>query len=431
MKRTPGLPSEADHRLGTILCGKYRLDSVLGVGGMATVYAATHRNQAELAIKILHGELDADPSVRTRFLREAYAANSVKHRSVVKIVDDDVAEDGSAFLVMERLHGAPADELLWRGGGALNLHAAVAIVDELLDVLAAAHAQGVIHRDVKPANVFVTTDGEVKVLDFGIARIRETLMNDLSLTGGAILGTPAYMAPEQALPGVTEIDERTDVWGTGATLFTLLSGENVHDGDSTMALLRKAASERGRSLAEVAPRVPRAIVEVVDCALAFENERRWATAREMQTALRAAYRLHFRRSPSETNLAALLDAPPSSETPTRKRVVRGIAQTSREGGHAKQEPPSPAPGGKETPSSRTSIPIAVDRSSTRPSLRARSRSVWAAGGIVAVGLAAWVGGCPASPRHTLENETATSPPRTPDATPLPAEAGASPLATTD
>ena len=82
----------------------------------------------------------------------------------------------------------------------MNLHAAVAIVDELLDVLAAAHAQGVIHRDVKPANVFVTTDGEVKVLDFGIARIRETLMNDLSLTGGAILGTPAYMAPEQALP---------------------------------------------------------------------------------------------------------------------------------------------------------------------------------------------------------------------------------------
>ena len=253
-------------------------------------------------------------------------------------------------------------------------------MDELLDVLAAAHAQGVIHRDVKPANVFVTTDGEVKVLDFGIARIRETLMNDLSLTGGAILGTPAYMAPEQALPGVTEIDERTDVWGTGATLFTLLSGENVHDGDSTMALLRKAASERGRSLAEVAPRVPRAIVEVVDCALAFENERRWATAREMQTALRAAYRLHFRRSPSETNLAALLDAPPSSETPTRKRVVPGTVQTSRGGGHARQEPPSPAPGGKETRSSRTSIPIAVDRTSTRPSLRVRSRSVWAAGG---------------------------------------------------
>ncbi len=200
MQEDWSVASEAEEQLGTVLCGKYRLDSILGVGGMATVYAATHRNQAELAIKVLHDELGLDPAVRTRFLREAYAANSVKHRSVVKIVDDDVAEDGSAFLVMERLEGAAVEDLRVRRGGTLNLHLAVGVIEQLLDVLAAAHGQGIVHRDVKPGNLFVTHHGELKVLDFGIARIRETLANGLSLTGaGAIIGTPAYVAAGASL----------------------------------------------------------------------------------------------------------------------------------------------------------------------------------------------------------------------------------------
>jgi serine/threonine-protein kinase len=313
--------ADAQVRIGTILCGKYRLDAVIGVGGMATVYAATHRNRAELAIKILHHDLASEPGVRTRFLLEACSANSVKHQGVVKVVDDDVAEDGSAFLVMDRLKGSTAEELRERRGGKLGLHAAVAIVDQLLEVLAAAHAEGIVHRDVKPANLFVTTHGEVKVLDFGIARTREALPNDLCVTGAAtIMGTPTYMAPEQALPGMTEIDERTDLWAAGATLFALVSGHTVHEGETAGDVVFKAATEPGRSLASVAPATPCAIAEVVDCALSFEKSARWGSADEMRTALRAAYRLHFGRAPSRTSLAVLRD-PAASEVDSADTLV--------------------------------------------------------------------------------------------------------------
>ena len=153
------------------------------------------------------------------------------------------------FLVMERLRGIGVEELRERAGGTVGLTAAVGIVEQLLDVLAAAHAQGIVHRDVKPGNLFVTGEGEVKVLDFGIARIRAVVANDLSLTGAAtIMGTPTFMAPEQALPGMAEIDERTDVWAAGATLFALLSGHTVHEGATLGEVLFKASMEPCRSL---------------------------------------------------------------------------------------------------------------------------------------------------------------------------------------
>src|SRR5271165_470369 len=145
------LEERARVRVGTVLRGKYRLDRVLGVGGMAVVYKATHRNQAEFAIKMLHPELSFNEDVRTRFLREGYAANSVKHAGAVRVVDDDVAEDGAAFLVMELLDGVACDSLLAQQGGRLPLEAACAIGVELLDVLATAHTNGIVHRDIKPA----------------------------------------------------------------------------------------------------------------------------------------------------------------------------------------------------------------------------------------------------------------------------------------
>jgi serine/threonine protein kinase len=150
------LEAQARTRIGTVLREKYRLDAILGVGGMAVVYKATHRNKAEAAVKMLHPELCARQSVRTRFLREGYAANSVKHPGAVRVVDDDVAEDGAAFLVMELLYGISADHLLEQPGGPPPLGVTLAIGLQLLDVLAAAHANGIVHRDVKPANLFLT-----------------------------------------------------------------------------------------------------------------------------------------------------------------------------------------------------------------------------------------------------------------------------------
>src|SRR5450631_3440742 len=163
------------------------------MGGMAAVYSATHRNAAEFAVKVLHTELSFNEEFRTRFLREGYAANSVKHPGVGQVVDDDVGEDGSAFLVMERLHGGGLDVVAEKNG-CLPASAAMGIVDQLLDVLGAAHEKGVVHRDIKPANLFLTRDGTVKVLDFGIARARDTLAKGGAATGtGLIMGTPAFM----------------------------------------------------------------------------------------------------------------------------------------------------------------------------------------------------------------------------------------------
>jgi serine/threonine protein kinase len=300
------LEKRARSRLGTMLRDKYRLDDILGVGGMAVVYKATHRNQAKLAVKMLHPELSLNDDVRTRFLREGYAANIVRHSGAVLVVDDEVAEDGAAFLVMEFLDGLSCDKLVSRHGGRLPLDVTCAVALETLDVLAAAHEAGVIHRDIKPANLFVTRDGRLKVLDFGIARVRHAVatVGDIHATAtGVLIGTPAFMSPELAVG--SDIDARADLWALGATMYTLLSGTLVHEADSGQGLLVKRATQRARSLAQAAPGVPANIVAVVDRALAFDKADRWATTTAMRGALAAAYRSASGALPSRTVLQSL------------------------------------------------------------------------------------------------------------------------------
>ena len=281
------LTSRAQGRVGTVLRGKYRIDRVLGVGGMAVVYKATHRNQAEFAVKMLHPELSIRDDIRSRFLREGYAANSVKHPGAVRVVDDDVSEDGAAFLVMELLEGAGLEQLHERHGMRLPLAAALEALDQLLEVLAVAHDKGIIHRDIKPANLFIASDGQLKVLDFGIARVREAATGAQGGTStGMLLGTPAFMAPEQALAKSREIDAQTDVWAAAATLFTLVAGRTVHEGDNASQLLVRAATAAAPSFASVLPATSPALVRALDKGLAFEKEHRWRTASEMRQALR-------------------------------------------------------------------------------------------------------------------------------------------------
>ena len=279
----------ARERVGRVLRGKYRLERVLGVGGMAAVYLATHRNNKQFAVKMLHPELSIRDNIRTRFLREGYVANSVKHDGAVAVLDDDVAEDGSAFLVMELLEGSPVDEVWARSGKRLPLGLALAIGDALLDVLSAAHARGVVHRDLKPANLFLTNDGELKVLDFGIARLLDDTAGGQATASGQMLGTPAFMAPEQALAKASEIDSQTDLWAVAATLFLLLSGHFVHEGENASQLLVAAATKPARALASVAPEVPAAVAQVIDRGLAFDKKERWTKASAMRDALRAAH----------------------------------------------------------------------------------------------------------------------------------------------
>jgi serine/threonine-protein kinase len=299
----------ARQRVGQVLRGKYRIDRVIGIGGMAAVYAATHRNQKQFAVKVLHRELSFNDDIRNRFLREGYAANSVRHSGAVAVLDDDVGEDGAAFLVMELLDGCSIEELVERHGGRLAPAYVLGIGYQLLDTLAAAHLQGIVHRDIKPANLFLTREGQVKVLDFGIARVRDAATTGSNVTGtGVLLGTPAFMAPEQAVGKSTDIDAQTDLWTVGATLFTMASGNLVHQGETGTHLMVLAATVPARSLATVLPNAPPHLVSTVDRALSFAKRDRWPSAEAMRDALRDVSVAIFGRLPvRETLLSAFGD----------------------------------------------------------------------------------------------------------------------------
>ena len=302
--------ARARARVGSILKNKWRLDGLLGVGGMAAVYAATHRNQKRVAVKVLHKELSSNNETRTRFLREGYAANVIGHPSAVSVLDDDVADDGAAFLVMELLEGETLDQRWERHAGRLPLHEVLRFTDQLLDVLSVAHAKGIVHRDIKPENLFVTKDGQLKILDFGIARVFESRADAKQATrAGQVIGTPAFMAPEQALARWEEIDGRTDIWAVGATMFTLLSGRHVHEADNGTAQLVYTATRQAPSLGSVVQGVPPSVIAVVDRALSFAREQRWPDARNMQGAVRAVM---SNLGPQMTASAATTAPPPMS-----------------------------------------------------------------------------------------------------------------------
>jgi serine/threonine-protein kinase len=254
---------------------------------MATVYEAVHRNQNRVAIKMIHEYINID--FRKRFLREGYVANTVGHPGAVIVFDDDVTEDGSQFLVMELLEGQDLDSLCTTQGGTLQLADVLNIADGLLDVLQAAHQKGIVHRDIKPQNLFLTRDGRLKVLDFGIARVREvSQVSTGSTTGSSFLGTPSFAAPEQARARWDQIDARTDLWAVGATLFTLLAGRRVHEAPSVSEQLALAVTTPAPSIAKFRPDLPPSVVELIDRALEYEREARWSDARGMRTALRDA-----------------------------------------------------------------------------------------------------------------------------------------------
>ncbi|WP_394833162.1 protein kinase [Pendulispora rubella] len=269
-------------RVGTDVL-KYRIERLIGIGGMAAVYAATHRNGNRVALKFLLERYADDPEICRLFRREAYVANQVDHLGAVNVLDDDIDEGGCPFMVMPLLEGESLRRRWEEKGKRLPVAEVAVFIADALEVLAAAHAKGIVHRDIKPDNLFVTNTGYVRVLDFGIAR---RLQGDGTGTAtGQMLGTPAFMPPEQALGERTSVGPHSDCWAVGATMFLLLSGEFVHQADNANAQLAAAATRRARSLAGVAPTLPASIVQLVDKALAFDVAERWASAHEMREAL--------------------------------------------------------------------------------------------------------------------------------------------------
>ncbi len=267
---------------GHVLLGRYRIDSLIGVGGMGAVFASTHMNLGRtVAVKVLVPELVGDDALVERFFQEARAAASVDSIGVVDVTDLDVDPVAGPFLVMERLRGEPLSTVLQRG--ALTLPAAARIAIEVLDVLTAVHARGIVHRDLKPANVFVHLDerGEqiVKVLDFGIARISRARMT----ATGQVLGTPRFMAPEQAR-GMRS-DHRADLYAVGLILRSALLGRPpFHDLSSGEVMLKVA--DGLPPLSEELSGLPMDVYRTVDRALAVDREKRFKGAHEMAETLR-------------------------------------------------------------------------------------------------------------------------------------------------
>ncbi len=274
----------AGRRVGSLLDGKWTLDRVLGVGGMAAVYAATHRNGARAAIKLFPFSVTTSAEFAERILREGVLANKIGHPAVVRVLDDHLdREHEYAYLVMELLDGETARQRVERTGPMAPLEA-IGYTLELLECLAAAHAKGVVHRDIKPENIFLTSEGELKVLDFGVARALDGTSSSVTRTG-AMLGTPAYMSPEQARGRPSEISPRSDVYSVGATLLFMLAGDFMHEGESAQEIMVRAAWTPARRVVERGLGLPESLARVIDRACEFDAENRYDSAREMRDVL--------------------------------------------------------------------------------------------------------------------------------------------------
>lgn len=297
--------------MGATLNGKWRVDRLIEVGGMSAVYEVTHRNGRRAAIKVLQTRFASDPEVRRRFLREGYVANKIDHPGAVDILDDDTAEDGAPFLVMELLDGESLASWLARAGGRLRVLEVLGVAEQLLEVLEIAHGHGIVHRDIKPGNVFVTRSGHAKLLDFGLARIRDGVLSLVPTAAGIVLGTAGYMAPEQARGITEEVDARSDLFAVGALMFRAITGRTVHERANQFDMIVAAMSERAPPFATVVPDAGPTLAAAMDRALAFDKQARWPTARAMSDALHAAYDDARRRPPPPPHARKAASAPHS------------------------------------------------------------------------------------------------------------------------
>jgi serine/threonine protein kinase len=276
---------EAERRIGTTVANKWRLDALIGYSSVAATYRAQHRtNGLDAAIKIIHRSHGSYAVLVERFLKEAHLANMIDHPGVERVFDDGVTEDGCSFLVMELLIGETLEMLRVRKGGLLPLTRAQPIFDGMLDALVAVHAAGIVHRNLKPANVFLSRDGRIVLMDFGRARLSEGDPQSTVAIEGMVVGAPAYMSPEQARGRRAEIDERSDIWSAGAIMFTTLAGRRVHEAESQEQRLELAQTQHAPELAKVTRGLPPALCRNIDRALAFDRWRRWDSSADMRRA---------------------------------------------------------------------------------------------------------------------------------------------------
>jgi serine/threonine-protein kinase len=319
--------------VGSVIADTYVVEALLGRGGMGAVFLAHHKRLAgkRVAIKILHTEIE-DADIVARFKREAEIAARLNHPNIVGVIDYNVAPDGTPYLVLDYLEGETLAQRIARGPMALD-HV-LSIVRQVGSALAAAHRAGIVHRDLKPQNIFLVPteiDGRhveiAKVLDFGISKIRGS--QTVKTQDSALLGTPQYMAPEQATGQHANVDERTDVFALGAIVYEMLSGRPAFSGASIPEVVFKVVYEQPAPLAQQVPSLSPAVVTAVAQAMAKPSDERFATVVGFVEAITGQPLTLTRGQPSAPPAAA--DSPSAA-----RRVASGeaFAQTMGSGDHA-------------------------------------------------------------------------------------------------
>ncbi|MGA9994583.1 MAG: protein kinase, partial [Pyrinomonadaceae bacterium] len=286
------LEKAGDALVGQTLADKYRIEELINQGGMGAVYRGTHvLMDKTVAIKVLHPALAADDKIVARFSREARAASRISHPHALNVTDFGESAEGVVFLVMEYLNGRTLKEMI-HDEAPLPLSRIVEIIRQVCGALDAAHAQGVIHRDLKSDNIMLIDVGNgsdwAKVLDFGIAKIQEPVGQDPELTSpNLIIGTPQYMSPEQCSQA-SEIDARSDIYSLGVILYEMLVGHVPFTGESPTAIMMKHLQEPPPSVLEERRDLPASVGRVVARALAKKPEDRFQSAGELAENLALA-----------------------------------------------------------------------------------------------------------------------------------------------
>jgi len=280
-------------RVGTIVGGSYRLKRILGEGGMGSVYEAEHlRVPRKFAVKILKPEVASNQEMFDRFRREAEIASASGHEHIIEVIDFNVTDDGAPYMILEYLDGETLAQRISRKGR-LSVAQTISVIEAVAGALEATHAKGVVHRDLKPQNIFLIKRGKrddfVKVLDFGISKVLHD--GSLATKSGAILGTPNYMAPEQLSGNNADIDRRTDVWALGAIAYECLTATIAFNGPTMPGILYQVCHGQPKPLQSLVPDLPDDLPKVIARALEKNSERRYQTAGAFRDAfLRACGR---------------------------------------------------------------------------------------------------------------------------------------------
>jgi len=334
---------------GDLIGGKYRLIRMIGDGGMGVVFEARHEALGTaVALKFLRAELAQTPGLAARFLREARVAANIASPHVAHVSDVDTAADGSPYLVMELLSGEPLQRLLDKQSK-FPLAQAIDFALQILSGLEAAHAVSVVHRDLKPDNVFVTPGPNgpfLKLLDFGIAKVLEPSEGQRGLTrSGVVMGTAEYMPPEQ-LYAASDVDPRADLYALGVMLFEMLSGKRPAEGGDAEVIVGKVLSGQVFALEILEPNLPAGLVAVVRRAIAADREARFGSAKDLRQALEP----YAHQAPPERTSGVPKTLPPGTamdnERVSHDVTARGSTEPAAApiAGGASWSPPQAGPG---------------------------------------------------------------------------------------